>query len=119
MGSVESEVARAAAPAGGPVVLTALAARVTWLRSVHVRAQLTGVVILGYTGLFVITVWQAMRGQSLVHPDAATWTAFGATVAVTALLAALTVAVARRGTPAQGRHAPDTRSRRELAVRAQ
>jgi hypothetical protein len=59
------------------LVLTALAARVTWLRSTRVRAQLTGVVILGYTGLFGITTWQAMRGQSLVHPDAATWTASG------------------------------------------
>ena len=63
------------------LVLTALAARVTWLRSERVRAQLTGVVILGYTGIFVTTAWQAMRGQSLVHPDAATWTAFGATAA--------------------------------------
>jgi hypothetical protein len=97
------------------LVFTALAARVTWLRSERVRAQLAGVVILGYTGLFVITAWQAMRGQSLVHPDAATWTAFGATVAVTALLAVLIVAAARRRVPASGRHA---RGRRELALRA-
>lgn len=94
------------------LLLTALAARVTWLRSERVRAQLTGVVILGYSGVFVITVWQAMRGQSLVHPDAATWTAFGATAAVTASLAVLTVAAARRGVPSRGRHA------RELALRA-
>jgi hypothetical protein len=101
------------------LVLTALAARVTWLRGERVRARLTGVVILGYTGLFVITTWQAMRGQSLVHPDAATWTAFGATVAVTALLAALTILAARRGAPARGRHALDTtRMRRELALPA-
>jgi hypothetical protein len=94
------------------LLLTALAARVTWLRSERVRAQLTGVVILGYTGVFVITIWQAMRGQSLVHPDAATWTAFGATAAVTATLAVLTVAAARRGVPSRGRPA------RELALRA-
>ncbi|WP_212612647.1 hypothetical protein [Pseudonocardia hierapolitana] len=97
------------------LVFTALAARVTWLRSERVRAQLTGVVILGYTGIFVITIWQAMRGQSLVHPDAATWTALGATAAVTASLAVLTVAAARRRVPAGGRHA---RGRRELALRA-
>ena len=97
------------------LVLTALAARVTWLRSERVRAQLTGVVILGYTGIFVITAWQALRGQSLVHPDAATWTAFGATAAVTALLAVVTVAAARRRVPSGGRHA---RHRRELALRA-
>jgi hypothetical protein len=97
------------------LVLTALAARVTWLRSERVRAQLTGVVILGYTGIFVITVWQALRGQSLVHPDGATLTAFGATAAVTALLAALTIAAARRRVPSGGRHALN---RRELALRA-
>jgi hypothetical protein len=97
------------------VLLTALATRVAWLRSERVRAQLTGVVILGYTGVFVITAWQAYRGQSLVHPDAATWTAFGATVAVTALLAVLTVAAARRRVPGGGRHAL---RRRELALRA-
>jgi hypothetical protein len=92
--------------------LTALAGRVAWLRSERVRAQLTGVVILGYTGIFATTAWQAMRGQSLVHPDAATWTAFGATLAVTALLAAVTVARARRPVPSGGRH------RRELVLRA-
>jgi hypothetical protein len=78
------------------LVLGALATRVTWLRSERVRARLTGVVILGYTGLFAITAWQAMRGQSLVHLDAATWTAVGATLAVTALLASAIVASARR-----------------------
>jgi hypothetical protein len=97
------------------LVLTALAARVTWLRSERVRAQLTGVVILGYTGIFGITAWQALRGQSLVHPDAATWIAFGATVAVTALLAALTVVAARRRVSSGGRHAM---ARREFALHA-
>ena len=79
------------------LVLAALAARIGWLRSERVRAQLTGVVILGYTALFVITAWQALRGQSLVHPDAATWTALAVTVVVTALLATLAIAAARRG----------------------
>ncbi|MEU6716008.1 hypothetical protein ABZ897_31470 [Nonomuraea sp. NPDC046802] len=91
------------------VVLTALAARVGWLRAERVRAQLTGVVILGYTGLFVITVWQAMRGQSLIQPDTATWTAFAATVAATALLATLTIIAARRSqqTSAAAWHSPN------------
>jgi hypothetical protein len=86
------------------LVLAALATRVTWLRGERVRAQLTGVVILGYTGLFVITTWQAMRGQSLIHPDGATWTAVAATPAVTLLLGAATVASARRRAAAVGRH---------------
>jgi hypothetical protein len=76
------------------LVLTALAGRVAWLRGERVRARLTGVVIFGYTGFFATTAWQALRGQSFVHPDAATWTAFGATAGVTALLAALTIAQA-------------------------
>jgi hypothetical protein len=91
------------------LLLTALSARVTWLRSERVRAQLTGVVILGYTGLFVITAWQALRGQSLVHPDAATWTAAGATLALTALLTAVIVTAARRRPPEVGRHRAATR----------
>jgi len=79
------------------VLLTALAARVSWLRSERVRAQLTGVVILGYSALFTITAWQAMRGQSLVRPDAATWIAVAVTAVVTTLLAVLAISTARRG----------------------
>ncbi|MFI7637508.1 hypothetical protein [Nonomuraea sp. NPDC049400] len=78
------------------LLLTALAARISWLRHARVRAQLTGVVILGYTALFAITAWQALRGQALIHPDAATWTALAVTIFVTTLLAALAIAAARR-----------------------
>ncbi|WP_431895213.1 hypothetical protein [Nonomuraea sp. bgisy101] len=78
------------------LALTALTARIGWLRGERVRAQLIGVVILGYTALFAITAWQALRGQSLVHPDAATWTALAVSVVVTALWAAQAVSVARR-----------------------
>ncbi|MBN6053799.1 hypothetical protein JYK22_17800, partial [Nonomuraea sp. RK-328] len=92
------------------LIFTALAARIGWLRAERVRARLTGVVILGYTGLFAITAWQAMRGQSLIHPDTATWTALAVTVVVTALLAALTIRAARRNDPAPSGdgHSPDT-----------
>ncbi|MEU6787268.1 hypothetical protein ABZ912_49465 [Nonomuraea angiospora] len=78
------------------LVLAALAARVGWLRSERVRAQLAGVVIFGYGALFAITAWQALRGQSLIHPDAATGIAFAAAAAMTALLAVLVVMAARR-----------------------
>ena len=86
------------------VVLGALSARVAWLRSERVRARLTGVVIFAYTGLFGITTWQALRGQPVVHPDAATWTAAGATLAACALLTAAIVAGARRRPTVVGRH---------------
>lgn len=78
------------------LALAAAAARVTWLRSARVRAQLTGVAILGYSGIFVITTWQALRGQSLIHPDGATWTAVAALAAVTVLVGAFVVARAKR-----------------------
>jgi hypothetical protein len=89
------------------LVLTALAARITWLRGERTRAQLTGVVILGYAALFAITAWQALRGQSLIHPDTATWIALAVSVAATALLAVLAILAARRRevTPAGYRHA--------------
>jgi hypothetical protein len=89
------------------LVLTALAGRVDWLRSERARAHLIGVVILGYTALFAITAWQAVRGQPLLHPDAATWTAIAATAVVSALLAALVIAAARRSEVAPGRDRHD------------
>ncbi|GAA3166843.1 hypothetical protein [Nonomuraea salmonea] len=95
------------------LVLTALATRIGRLRHERVRAQLTGVAILGYGALFTITAWQALRGQSLIHPDAATWTALAATAVLTAL-AALIVTVAHRNEP--GRRA-ETVMPRELALR--
>ncbi|MEV0349311.1 hypothetical protein AB0H88_26335 [Nonomuraea sp. NPDC050680] len=82
------------------LVLTALAARITWLRVERTRAQLTGIVILGYAALFAITAWQALRGQSLIHPDTATWIALAVSVAVTALLAVPAILAARRREPA-------------------
>ncbi|WP_197287206.1 hypothetical protein [Planomonospora sphaerica] len=83
------------------LVLTALATRIDRLRHERVRARLTGVVILGYSALFTITAWQALRGQPLIHPDAATWTALAVTAVMTALLAALAVTAARRDEPAR------------------
>ncbi|MEN3265071.1 hypothetical protein [Pseudonocardia sp.] len=78
------------------LILAAAAAHIEWLRSARRRAQLTGVVITGHTGIFAITTWQAMRGQSLIHPDGATWTAVAALAAGTALAGALVIAAGRR-----------------------
>ncbi|MEO3872703.1 hypothetical protein ABGB18_28145 [Nonomuraea sp. B12E4] len=78
------------------LILTALATRISLLRHERVRAQLTGVVILGYSALFAITAWQALRGQALIHPDGATWTALAVAIFVTTLPAALTITAARR-----------------------
>ncbi|WP_067837456.1 hypothetical protein [Nocardia lijiangensis] len=75
-------------------LLTRQARRHPWLRPERTRAALIGVLALTYTGFLAITFWQAMRAQSLVHPDARTLTAYACltTFALTA-----TLVVHRRG----------------------
>lgn len=51
----------------------------------------------GYLGLIALTTWQALRGQSMVDPDAVTWLAAGGLVSA-ALIAAL-IAVRRPRSP--------------------
>ncbi|MGK8522725.1 hypothetical protein ACRS6B_14700 [Nocardia asteroides] len=57
------------------VALAWLAPRYRWLRSERARAAVVGVVAAGYAGLLALVFWQAMRAQSLIHPDTATWVA--------------------------------------------
>ncbi|MGI5217782.1 hypothetical protein [Nocardia sp. CA-290969] len=54
------------------VLLAWCARRYSWLRPARTRSRLIGVAVLGGGGLQAITFWQAMRGQSLIHPDSAT-----------------------------------------------
>ncbi|MFE3545325.1 hypothetical protein ACFXK0_20380 [Nocardia sp. NPDC059177] len=54
------------------VVLAALAPRYRWLRTEHTRAGLLGVAVLGYFGLLLLVLWQALRAQPLLAPDLAT-----------------------------------------------
>ncbi|MFI6325404.1 hypothetical protein ACIBG8_48350 [Nonomuraea sp. NPDC050556] len=77
-------------------VLGALAARHAWLREERVRARLVGAAAFGYAGLVATVTWQAGRGQSLVHPDAATLAVAGAVLLVTAAAAVLVTLSARR-----------------------
>ncbi len=62
------------------VVLAWLAPRYRWLRAERTRAAVIGVLALGYAGLLAIVFAQAMRAQSLVHPDATTLIAFAGLV---------------------------------------
>jgi hypothetical protein len=64
--------------------LTLLARRYTRLRADRLRARLIAVAGFGYAGVTVLLTWQALRGQSLVHPDALTLSAAGALLAATA-----------------------------------
>ncbi|WP_158843129.1 hypothetical protein [Saccharothrix deserti] len=50
----------------------------------RVRTRLVGVAALGYLGLLVVLTWQALRGESLIHPGGTTWAALLGLVAVVA-----------------------------------
>jgi len=60
------------------IVLSLLAGRYARLRRNEVRTRLIWVAAIGYAGLLVTVAWQAFRAQPLIHPDGATWLAFGA-----------------------------------------
>jgi uncharacterized membrane protein len=55
------------------------------------RARLVLAGAAGYVGLVALLTWQALRGQPLLRPDAATWTALG--LLAGAVLAGAAVAV--------------------------
>lgn len=67
------------------LVLVALAARYPRLSDDATRRRLVAVAGLSYTGLTVLTVWQALRGQSVVAPDSLTLAVAGVLVLLTAL----------------------------------
>lgn len=64
----------------------------------RVRTRLVAVAALGYAGLFAVLVWQALRGEPLVHPGATTWAALGGLAVVVAAGAGLAL---RSGTAAR------------------
>ncbi|GGM87514.1 hypothetical protein ACFFX1_48640 [Dactylosporangium sucinum] len=61
--------------------LVLLSRRFHRLRADRVRARLVTVAGIAYAGLTVIVTWQALRGQSIAHPDGLTLGAFAALVA--------------------------------------
>ncbi|MET7770999.1 hypothetical protein [Nocardia sp. NPDC005366] len=87
------------------IVSAWLATRYPWLRAECTRAALIGVLALGYTGVFALVFWQAMRAQSLVHPDDTT---IGVFAGLVALVAGLTVLVYLRGRDLVRRESRDT-----------
>jgi len=75
------------------ILIEALSRRVPVLRSEAVRHGLIAVVAISYLATLVLLTVQALRGQSIVSPDA--WTlAAAATIAAGSLVAAATVLVA-------------------------
>lgn len=61
------------------------------------RMRIVALAGIGYGALVALSVWQALRGQSLIAPDALTLTVFTALVLVT-VLGAVTIARAHRAT---------------------
>ncbi|WTL59950.1 hypothetical protein OG203_07945 [Nocardia sp. NBC_01499] len=71
------------------VILAWLAPRYPWLRAERTRAAVIGVLALGYTGFLAIVFTQAMRAQSLIHPDGTTLISFAGLIAGVAALLGL------------------------------
>ncbi|MGV9363001.1 hypothetical protein [Amycolatopsis sp. NPDC003731] len=75
------------------IALVALASRFPRLRDDVVRARLVLLGAAGYAGLIALVTWQALRAQSIVHPDAATLGAFALLVTAVGLGSWATVRV--------------------------
>ena len=88
------------------LVLTRLSRRSRRLRSERTRVRLVIVAAAGYAALAALLTWQALRGQSLIHPDTATITA--ASVLLVALAAGTTWALASTPVPGEGRDGEPT-----------
>ncbi|MFJ9936268.1 hypothetical protein ACIRSJ_24510 [Streptomyces virginiae] len=78
------------------LVLAALAPRSPRLRDERVRVRLVLVAGAVYAAALALLTWQALRGQSLVHPDGATLGA-AAAIAAGGVLGALGALVGGRG----------------------
>jgi hypothetical protein len=78
------------------LILIELAARrIAVLRDVDVRYRLVAIVSAAYVAVLAVLTWQALRGQSIVAPDAATATAT-LVIAALALAAAVVVLLQRQ-----------------------
>ncbi|MFB6624406.1 hypothetical protein ACFCWD_16400 [Streptomyces sp. NPDC056374] len=73
------------------LVLAALAPRFARLADERIRLRLTLTASAAYTATFVLLTWQALRGQALFAPDAATLAGAGAIVLLGGAAAALSL----------------------------
>ena len=65
------------------------------------RLGLVWTAALGYLGVIALTTWQALRGQSIIAPDAQTLLAAGALAAAVALIAGMIIFLSPRQTRSQ------------------
>jgi len=83
------------------VALELLARRVPRLCDVTVRFRLLVIVAVTYSAVLALVTWQALRGQSIVQPDALTLV-ISAAIAVAALVAAAAVLLKTPGLQVEG-----------------
>ena len=77
------------------ILIELTARRIAVLRDVDVRYRLVAIVSAAYVAVLAVLTWQALRGQSIVAPDAATATAT-LVIAALALAAAAVVLLQRQ-----------------------
>ncbi len=84
------------------LAIEVLSRRIPRLRSVSARHGLVGVITVAYVATLGLLTWQALRGQSIVQPDAVTLAA-AAVIAAGSLAAAVVVLVRdpRRAAPSR------------------
>jgi len=83
------------------ILLGLLAGRWLLLRDEKVRTGLVTVAAVGYAGVIALVTWQALRGQSLIHPDVLTLGALAAVIAVVTVGALAVLAAGRRRAQAE------------------
>lgn len=88
-----------------PLLAVGLAMFASGRLTERTRLQIVLLGSLAYAGMFLLTLWQAQRGQPLLAPDAATLAALGALVAVTVIGAAF-IARSSRASSAAGDERP-------------
>lgn len=86
------------------LVLTALAPRFTRLIDDRVRLRLVALASGVYATVFVLLLWQALRGQPLIHPDGVTLGVAGLILVAAALG---TYGSLRASAPPTGENTPD------------
>lgn len=105
------------------LALGLLAARLPALRPARVRAGLIFVAAGGYAGIVGLVTWQALRGQSLIHPDRWTLLALGALITAVGVASVIAVIAGRKGSgeseyTGSGYSTPDRDTPRDEAVEA-
>lgn len=98
------------------LALTLLGRRWRRLADETVRLRLVITGSIAYAGLTVLVTWQALRGQSIVAPDALTWTAAAAIGLVALAGAGWAFAARREPAGPAGRTTEDAASSADLAA---